>query len=315
MIEIKQYTEKDFCAWNDFVQQSRNSTFLHDRRYMDYHSDRFCDCSLMFYNDKGKLIALLPANVEEQTIYSHKGLTYGGLLIGSDCHYDEVCQIFGLAMAHFSKLGMRSLIYSPAPHVYHKYPCEEDLYWLYQHGAKLLRRSLSSTVDLSVPLPFSHLRQRKLKAALAMSLEISEDASYLDSFWQLLEENLLKRHGVRPVHTLDEIKFLSERFPDEISLHTVLSHGKVIAGCVLYKSDLVVHAQYIAADEEGRKYGALDYLFHEIICKIHFRNAKFFDFGISTEQGGSILNEGLLFQKEGLGGRGICYDTYEYKIS
>ena len=39
-----------------------------------------------------------------------------------------------------------------------------------------------------------------------------------------------------------------------------------------------------------------------------------FDFGISTEQGGRYLNEGLIFQKEGFGARTVVYDTYELNI-
>ena len=60
MFEVRRYTAEQASEWNAFVAASKNGTFLFDRRYMDYHSDRFEDCSLMVYR-KSELYALLPA--------------------------------------------------------------------------------------------------------------------------------------------------------------------------------------------------------------------------------------------------------------
>ena len=79
IINIERYTAEKAAEWDEFVAKSKNGTFLFDRNYMDYHADRFADFSLMFYNDKHKLCALLPANIDDGTLYSHQGLTYGGL--------------------------------------------------------------------------------------------------------------------------------------------------------------------------------------------------------------------------------------------
>ena len=65
--------------WNSFLLQAKSSTFLFNRNFMDYHSDRFADHSLMVYDEK-KLVALLPANIYKGTLISHQGLTYGGIV-------------------------------------------------------------------------------------------------------------------------------------------------------------------------------------------------------------------------------------------
>ena len=62
MMSLRRYTADDAEAWDDFVEQSKNGTFLFKRQYMDYHSDRFTDHSLLFFNKKRHLIAFLPAN-------------------------------------------------------------------------------------------------------------------------------------------------------------------------------------------------------------------------------------------------------------
>lgn len=68
MFEIKRYSEADKEVWNVHVEQARNATFLLNRSYMDYHSDRFHDHSLMIFRN-GKLYALLPANEAGDTFF------------------------------------------------------------------------------------------------------------------------------------------------------------------------------------------------------------------------------------------------------
>src|SRR5574344_2055536 len=75
MIIIQRYSAEHFDEWNSFVAASKNGTFLFDRRYMGYHSDRFADYSLMFYDEKHRLVAVLPANAEGDVLHSHHGLT------------------------------------------------------------------------------------------------------------------------------------------------------------------------------------------------------------------------------------------------
>jgi hypothetical protein len=59
-VHVEQYTADREEEWNDFVRDSKNGTFLFDRRYVEYHGDRFADFSLLVRDDRGRLIALLP---------------------------------------------------------------------------------------------------------------------------------------------------------------------------------------------------------------------------------------------------------------
>ena len=86
-IKLYQSTLKE--NWNTFLLESNQQTFLFQRGFMDYHSDRFQDFSLMIYNN-GELTALLPANKVDHEIYSHQGLTYGGLIYKPNLKSKEV---------------------------------------------------------------------------------------------------------------------------------------------------------------------------------------------------------------------------------
>jgi len=126
----------------------------------------------------------------------------------------------------------------------------------------------------------------------------------------VLSQVLSVKHKKNPVHTVEEMKLLHSRFPDKIKLHVVRKDGVVVAGSVMYIMEQVAHSQYIAASDEGKKCGALDLLFNTLINDA-YADKQYFDFGISTESGGSWLNEGLIFQKEGFGARSVVYDVYE----
>ena len=106
MFEIKRYSEADKEVWNAHVEQARNATFLLNRSYMDYHSDRFHDHSLMIFRN-GKLYALLPANEDGDIFYSHQGLTYAGLLTTEHASTDNICQVFVAINTYLKQAGFR----------------------------------------------------------------------------------------------------------------------------------------------------------------------------------------------------------------
>ncbi len=303
--------------WNAFVAASKNGTFLLDRNYMDYHSDRFQDCSLMFYK-QGRLIALLPANLnaQEGTVQSHGGLTYGGMILSRQITAVEALEAFSCATDWMKvELGAHRLIYKPIPYIYSSLPAEEDLYALFRSGGKLCSRAVSSVVDNSNRLPVRKLRQRGAAKAVKAGLFVDEarDAADWTAFWKVLSDVLMERHNRMPVHTVDEMMLLAGRFPDRIRLFVVRGTEGVVAGTVVFETPQVAHAQYIASSPAGKQTGALDLLFDVLIGQT-YAGKPYFDFGVSTEQSGSYLNEGLIFQKEGFGARSVVYDAYEIEF-
>ncbi|WP_455584109.1 GNAT family N-acetyltransferase [Bacteroides sp.] len=308
-LNIVRYTAEQKTAWDSFVAASKNGTFLFMRDYMDYHADRFIDHSLMFYKG-GRIIALLPGNITGDTYYTHGGLTYGGFILSHHATATIVLEAFYLLCRYLKEtVGMNKIVYRTVPFIYHNYPSGEDLYALFRLNARLTERKISSVVMPEGGCSFNTLRRRKLKLARKNGLKVCQDEAF-DVFWAVLEHNLQQRHGRLPVHSMDEIIRLNRHFPEEIKLYRVLDGEEMLGGCVMYLSGEVAHVQYIASTEQGREMGALDILFDELIHQIYV-DKRYFDFGVSTEDGGRYLNEGLIFQKEGFGGRAVMYDTYE----
>ena len=312
MFEIKPYSPEMKSEWDAFVDASKNGLFLFFRDYMDYHHDRFEDHSIVVYR-QNKLYALLPANISHDVLYTHQGLTFGGLIVNEHFTAAESLTIFKLINAYLHNEGIRKVVYKAIPWLYHQQPAEEDLYAIYRTtNAKLVARDISTAIRLDMPLAYNEMRNRGIKKALHHGIIVEESNRWTD-FWEVLTTNLQTKYHVSPVHSLSEICMLKARFPNNIRLFTAQLNGKVLGGTVVYEYGNVAHTQYISASLEGKKLHALDLLLDKLIHEV-YRNKTWFDFGKSTEQQGTILNEGLIFQKESFGGRAVCYDWYEWNL-
>lgn len=312
---LKPYTTLLKQDWNKFVAESKNATFLFNRDFMDYHSERFEDCSLIF-EDRGRILACLPANVdrERRQIVSHGGLTYGGVLMSEKITMVQVLEIFRLSADYFKKeYEAERWLYKPIPYIYSSYPAQEDLYALFRMGAVLESRGVSSAIQLQGRLQMSTGRLQCVKKAQKEGFVMRESSDVLP-FWNLLNNVLVSNHGVSPVHTKEELDLLISRFPERIRLFVVNNElGETVAGSLVFDMGKAIHTQYMASSEDGKRKGALDMLIHELVSDV-FADREYFDFGISTERGGRYLNEGLIFQKEGFGGRAVCYDSYSVNL-
>jgi len=309
MISIKRYSANDKQQWDSFVNSSKNGTFLFLRDYMDYHSDRFADHSLLFFHDN-KLLAILPSHERGKEFCSHFGLSYGGLIMSADCTASLVIQIFQELKQYLQSNGFNTLYYKCIPWCYHQLPSEEDLYAMtfVFDNVKLFKREIATLIIQRNKPRWRKDRRRALKRALSNGLEIIDQQDFTE-FWQLLNQNLSDKHNAKPVHCLEEINLLKSRFPKNIKLIEARKDGKLLGGLVIYITKQVVRGQYSSATAEGKALGAMD-IIKEYILNKHYTDYPFFDFGISTEDNGRYLNEALISQKEGFGGRGMVYDTY-----
>ncbi len=313
-MHVIRYTPEMQSRWNEFVNCSANATFLHLRGYMDYHSDRFADCSLMAYDEKNRLVAVLPANRCGSALYSHQGLTYGGLLVGTR-HFAArtMLDVWNGMLQWMRSEGIDTFIYKPVPHIYCRYPAEDDLYALFRSGAVMESCMVSSAIPLSEPVLFNEDARQRIKKAARAGVSVAESDDY-PLFMSMLETRLGERYGVAPVHSPDEMLLLAGRFPDNIKLYMAYDDdGSPLAGTIVYLTDRVIHTQYISTTEDARRRGVFAAVVDHII-DAESAGRAWLDFGTSCEQGGRVLNVGLNQQKYGLGGRSVAYTSYRISL-
>lgn len=309
-MEVRRYEPALRERWNALNARARNGHFLFDRNFMEYHADRFDDASLVVF-DGGEPVALLPANRRDETIHSHQGLTFAGLVVDA-LRTADVLACLEACAAHWREAGAARLIYKPIPWIYHRRPAQEDLYWLFRRDARLRARLVSAAVRLDWPGAVSQRRRRGAAKAARSGLVFARSFRF-DDFWQILSSVLGDRHRAVPVHTANEMRLLAERFPDNIELYTAERDSEILAGVVIFRTDQVAHTQYLAASPEGRASGALDGLLSALMDRSR-EGAAWFDFGTSNEADGRVLNEGLVRQKEEFGASAVAHDIYELPL-
>jgi len=310
---VKQYQKSDYENWNAFIGQAKNATFLFHRDFMEYHKERFEDYSLMVF-DNEKLVAVLPANKVGNEIFSHQGLTYGGLVINEKSKLTTVITAFRAVLLFLKETEIEKLHLKTIPSIYHNKPAEEIQYALFLAEAKLVRRDSLSVIDLSQKYDFSQIRKRSIQKAIANGLVIKEETNF-ESFWnEVLIPNLQERHNSKPVHSAEEISRLKIFFPSNIRQFNVYHNDKIVAGTTVFESENVAHCQYISKYENEENLGSLDFLYHFLITDA-FATKRFFDFGISNESQGKKLNDGLSYWKESFGASTIIHDFYEVETT
>ena len=310
---VKRYEESDYANWNAFISQAKNATFLFHRDFMEYHKDRFEDYSLMVYKNE-KLVAVLPANRVEDVVYSHQGLTYGGLVYGEKLKLASVILVFKAVLFYLNENKISKIQIKMLPSIYHNKPAEELNYALFLVEAQLIRRETLAVIDLSKPILIASGRKEGVKKGMVNSLEIKEVNDF-DDFWNdILTPNLEKKHQAKPVHSLEEITDLKRKFSKSIRQFNVYYKDEIVAGATLFESENVIHSQYISADENKNTIGSLDFLYHHLITEV-FKEKKFFDFGTSNAKQGKVINKGLSFWKESFGASTIVHDFYEVETS
>lgn len=310
---VKKYAKEDKLLWQTFLQTSKNATFLFHRDFMEYHADRFTDGSLMILK-KGKVVALLPANISENTAYSHQGLTYGGLLLQKKTKLKEVAAIFSSILQFLNEAGIEELHIKMLPKIYTVLPSDEMEYLLFITDAEKVRTDVLSVIDNQTQLKIAPNRLEGVKKANKNELRIVEENDF-EAFWEkILIPNLALRHQALPVHSLGEITELAKNFPKNIIQFNVYKNDEIVGGATIFETETVAHVQYISANEDKQTLGTLDFLFEYLISQ-RFKNKRFFDFGTSNENQGKNINDGLLYWKECFGARTIAQSFYEVKTT
>lgn len=309
-IEITRFEKSYKQVWDDFVDEAKNATFLFRRNFMEYHHDRFEDHSLMFWVD-GVLTALLPACKSETHLISHKGLTYGGMLVKLQCKFDLFQKLFIELLRYLKAAGFTLLKIKALPSVL-GCASNDELAYLCSCYKGTSVQSMSSIIYLKKDNTISKSIYRNAKKAQKNGITIAESDDF-STFWnELLIPRLAQRYTKSPVHSLKEIQYLKSQFPDKIVLKAAFYQEKMIAGTVLFHCKNFVKSQYIGSQSDYNKLGGIDLLHLEVLGSL---SQDYFDFGSSIDPDTGEVNKGLLAWKEQYGARIMTMPTFLFNIS
>lgn len=311
---VRSYESKDESLWDEMIASAHAATFLHTRRFLNYHGNRFCDLSVVLEGEDGRLVGVFPAALDpgdDSCVISHPGITYGGIVHDGGLYGDRMVTVLQAIAEHYRAAGYRTLRYKAVPHIYHRVPGQDDLYALFRVGAKRYRCDLSATIDLVFRQAPKERRKRGQKKAERVGVVVDEGSKYVAGLWRVLTENLARKFQTKPVHSLEEILLLYSLFPRNIEFVVGILGGNIEGGVVLFYGSSVAHAQYIASSEAGSDACVLDAVFQFSIEAAAKKGMRYFDFGISNENDGWLLNQGLYQFKREFGAGGVVHEFYE----
>jgi len=315
-LQIVPYSHGHEMAWEQCCAGAINGTPLHTRRFLSYHGDRFKDVSVLIV-DAGKVRGVFPAAqspADPGLVVSHPGITFGGVVHQGWLSGARMLAAMTALSEHYQHLGYQRLLYKAVPHIFTRKPAQDDLYALFRLGAQRVRCDLSCAIDLAPRPAASGRRQRELKKTQKI-VSLSSDVGLLGELWAVINDNLARKHNAIPVHSLPELVLLMSRFPEQIFIRSALIAGRVEAGVIMFNAKSVWHLQYVGASESAYEVSALDAVFDSVIQESQLAGARYFDFGISNEDNGQVLNDGLYRFKAGFGGGGVAHEFYEIRFA
>ena len=305
MIEIIKYHAAHKDEWNNFVKKADNFSFLFYRDYMEYHSDRFTDFSLMLY-EKRKLKALLPGNIDNQHFVSHQGLTYGSLIHLPGFTFDKAQLYYAHFFDFLKKHTIRSITIKLPPFFYPSSHTQVQTFLLNSLQHATTSSDIGAFIHCSNhTFPKSTIEKRKLQLD---QFYVEENAS-LEEYWQMLKQNLATYHQSKPVHTLAEMENLQRTFPHHIKLFCLRnkSSHNMDAGTLYFDQGEIAKMQYIASSAQGRTNRATHALYYLFIN--HLKDShKIIDMGTCMK--GNSVNTNLLYLKQRFGAE--IYFTQKY---
>lgn len=310
---VKRYQKSDYANWNSFIGDAKNATFLFHRDFMEYHEDRFEDFSLLIF-DTEKLVAVLPANKVASTVFSHQGLSYGGLVYSAKIKAEKIPELLDCLLSFFKDHDVDCFYFKQIPFFYFSKGNAETEFFLLKKGAFLHRKEMNLAINLAMPLTISKSKLKHLRKMESFDLQLVEETE-LDSFWELvLQPRLFEKYNAKPVHTLQEIAKLKTLFPQNIKQFSVYYDDTIVAGVTLFETETVVKSQYGATTKKGEELRALDFAFITLIERYKREGKLFFDMGIVNDANDKGYHAGLLKQKEELGCTVYGQDFYKMNL-
>jgi len=295
-MEIKKYDESLAKEWDEFVSNSINGTIYHSRKFLNYHKDKFQDESILIYDNE--LVCVVPCCKKDNNYFSHSGATYGGPVF-KNFELLKIKKIIDLIFEYYkNKIEFRI-----AGNIYFNVP-QNKLFFLLNQKLKI-KLELSWYVN-NFDNWFDNIKNKRNKSYLDKfeknhNITIANNNDDYINFHNILSKNLNEKYKSNPTHSLDEFLIFKNQIEENQSLYLVKKENIILGGVLLVKAtNNCWYTFYISKNSDYNSTSNCSILFimKNISLDARKNNVKYLDYGISTEDKGLILNEGLSIFKE-----------------
>lgn len=307
-IKIQKYSNQYYTRWNDLVENSDNGTLFQSLDFLSYHDNKFSDQENNLIFLKGEaLIAVLPAIKINKKLVSPFGASFGGIVTAKKISLNESEQIIESFVNYLRSNDFESctLILTPS-HICKSLNGNLE-YSLLRRGFRILSSDLFNAIEL--PKSYKEVweekylsRNRNTIRKSSDNFEIIPNCSVQEFYSTLLEDK--KRHNAKPTHSMNELKKLKGKYPDDIWFDVAVSGNKEsVAICYFKLNQKAVMTFYMAQSDSALGKNGKNILVDFGIKNAIEKGFNIFDFGGSTI-GYEIQNIGISRFKESFGALG-----------
>lgn len=271
--------------WDEFVLRSNNGTMFHLQSFLEYHDPHKFSWHHLIVLDNNRIVAVLPAATMGTTLESPIGASYGSF-VTDELPFQKALQLVDTFAEYCRLQGFERVLLTPAPFIYHRTYSQNLDYALAYRGFTYDKHYISHAIKLGdgdmVPAFHSTARRyiHKYLRERDLSVEVSDD---YDAFYPILVKNK-QRHGVKPTHTLDELKRLRTLVPDRLVLFLVRRDRKPIAGSLVFVcNERVALCFYNMLLYEYEQYNPIHVVMYEVIRWAQEQRFQWVDIGVSQD--------------------------------
>ena len=215
--------------------------------------------------------------------------------------------------------GVKKISITMPPHNENLFRDQRLEFALIESGFILAGRkptALVRTDSKNPEMDYSSQCRRLLRKSYKNNLSFSKNSEIVE-FYRIIEKNLMK-FDTTPTHSLAELVYLNEQYPDSIELCTAIYENKIAAGVLTFKTSTNSKlAFYINQDYDYSRLGAMTYCLHKVIMDCLDNGIDFLDLGVSMdlkEDSQENLAWSLLNFKESFGSVYYSRNTYTWGI-
>lgn len=326
-MDLIRYNNEFESEWDDFVlNKAINGTFLQTRKFLNYHQQKKLDDFSVLFRKKERIIAAVPACTvlenNRRTFFSHKGSTFGGIVISEDYYNAEkLLKLIQSLDNYLRDNNFNKSILKITSDTFSKMPLSLMEYCLFYHDYNE-SKELSAFIDYEkydkiIESNFTQGKRTNLNNCNRNDMKccrLTKDEE-LASFYQILCDNLVK-FDTKPIHSLSELlEFKNSRLSKEVSFWGGYLGDELVTGSMMFHFNncLCAHAQYLCAKQEYNKLSPMTFMYYKMIEIMREMGYKKLSWGIATENCGKVLNLGLIKAKESYGSKySINRTFYKY---
>ena len=318
MLTITKYNDMLFDEWEKFISDSNNGTIFQKQAFLKYHINRtFVDGSLVIKN-KGTIVAVVPAAIKENILYSHPGSSYGGIVLSHNLDFKMIHDILKMIDEYCIAHKYKALFLINSPSIYQKKSDQSLDYLLQWNGFKQTELYISHAVDMSKTSDILSLLTKRKRRYINNNQELNsltfEEETYLDEFYDILITSK-KKYNTTPTHSLDELIKLKDMFPEQIRLLVTRNENKIIGGSLIFfTNDNVALVFYNTILEEYRESQIAMLQLYKCMEIAKKYNLHWIDFGVShtpEEENPLAPKFSLIHFKEQFNAKGVLRIAYQ----